>query len=92
MEISYGRFSFVGLKIRSPEAEIIAFFGVSGTFLGIIEPNNPFLGKIRPNIPIIAPRVILNIGLIAPCTALKCGAHPCNIPINETNEKLPNGL
>ena len=67
----------------------MAFFKVSSSFLGIIEPNNHFLRRIRPKIPIIAPRVILNIGLIAPYKALKCGAHPCNIPINETNEKLP---
>ena len=28
---------------------------------------------------------------MAPYKAPKCGAHPCNIPINETNEKLPYG-
>ena len=88
---SYGNFSFVGLKIRSPEDEIMAFFRVSSPFLGIIGPNSPFLGKIRPNITMIAPRVILNIGLIAPYKALKCGAHPCNISINETNQKQPSG-
>ena len=68
----------------------MAFFRVSRPFLGVIGPNSPFLGKIRPNIPIIAPRVILNIGLIAPHKALKCGAHPCNPSINQTNKKLPS--
>ena len=67
----------------------MAFFRVSSHFLRIIGPNTPFLAKIKPNITIIAPRVILNIGLIAPYKALKCGAHPCNISINQTNEKPP---
>ena len=64
----------------------MAFFRVSSPFLGIIGPNSPFLGKIRPNIPIRAPRVILNIGLIAPIRPLNVGPILKNMKTRKIKE------